>query len=59
MATGVSSTLTGGGALNISQGASPYPDITADTEQQNTTDFEGMLATSAFLRRRRDRHRST
>jgi subtilisin-like proprotein convertase family protein len=46
VATGVSSTLTGAGALNISQGASPYPDITADTEQQNSTGFEGNLTTA-------------
>ena len=43
----MSSTLAGSGSLNISQADSAYPDITADSEQQNTTDFEGMLATSA------------
>ncbi|HEY6594981.1 MAG TPA: proprotein convertase P-domain-containing protein, partial [Asanoa sp.] len=47
VATGVTSTLAGNGSLNISQTGSAYPDITADTEQQNSTDFEGMLATSA------------
>ena len=47
VATGVTSTLAGSGSLSISQADSAYPDITADTEQQNSTDFEGMLATSA------------
>ena len=47
VATGVTSTLTGGGGLNVIQADSAYPDITADSEQQNSTDFEGMLATSA------------
>ncbi len=37
VATGVSSTLAGSGSLNISQADSAYPDITADSEQQNST----------------------
>jgi subtilisin-like proprotein convertase family protein len=47
VATGVTSTLTGNGSLNISQADSGYPDITADTEQDNSTGFDGMLATGA------------
>ena len=47
VATGVTSTLTGAGSLNISQADSAYPDITADTEQENSTGFDGMLPTSA------------
>ena len=47
VATGVSSTLSAGGGLNVTQADSAYDDIPADTEQENTTDFEGMLATSA------------
>jgi subtilisin-like proprotein convertase family protein len=47
VATSVSSALTGNGALNITQGASPYPDIAADTEQQNTTAYAGNLANTA------------
>jgi subtilisin-like proprotein convertase family protein len=48
VATGVTSTLTNASSgLSISQADSAYPDITADTEQSNSTDFEGMLATNA------------
>ncbi|HKP21119.1 MAG TPA: S8 family serine peptidase, partial [Thermoleophilaceae bacterium] len=47
VATGVTSTLTGGSGLTISQADSAYPDITADTEEQNSTDFQGMLSTGA------------
>jgi subtilisin-like proprotein convertase family protein len=47
VATGVSGSLHGNGGLNVSQGASAYPDITADTEQQNSTPYQGMLSASA------------
>jgi subtilisin-like proprotein convertase family protein len=47
VATNVSSTLTGNGSLNVTQGASSYPDITADTEEQNTTPYDGSLASTA------------
>ena len=47
VATGVSSTLTGSGALSVSQPNSSYPDITADTEQENVTAFEGSLGSAA------------
>jgi subtilisin-like proprotein convertase family protein len=47
VATGVSSALSGSGALNVTQASSAYPDITADTEEENTTAYEGSLATSA------------
>jgi len=47
VATGVSSTLTGNGALNVTQASSAYPDITADAEEQNTAPYEGSLAPSA------------
>ena len=47
VATGVSSTLTGNGALDITQPNSSYPDITADAEQENVTPFEGSLGSGA------------
>jgi len=47
VATGVSSTLTGNSPLNVTQGASAYPDIAADTEQQNATAYAGTLANTA------------
>jgi subtilisin-like proprotein convertase family protein len=47
VATGVSSTLTGTGPLSFAQASSAYPDITADTEEQNTDAYEGSLAPSA------------
>jgi subtilisin-like proprotein convertase family protein len=47
VATGVSSTLTGDTGLNITQGASGYPDIAADAEQENTPGYEGNLANTA------------
>jgi subtilisin-like proprotein convertase family protein len=47
VATGVSATLTGSGALSVTQPSSAYPDITADSDQQNTTDFEGTLGGAA------------
>ena len=47
VATGVSSTLSGSGALSITQPNSSYPAITADAEQQNVTAFEGSLGSAA------------
>ncbi len=47
VATGVSATLHGNGGLNVTQAGSGYPDITADTEEQNTTAYQAMLAGSA------------
>ena len=47
VATGVTSTLTGNGALSITQQDSSYPDITADSEQENATAFEGALGSAA------------
>jgi subtilisin-like proprotein convertase family protein len=47
VATGVSSTLAGNGALGITQANSSYPDITAAAEQENTTPFEGSLGSAA------------
>ena len=47
VATNVSSTLTGNGSLNVTQGASSYPDITADAEEQNATPYQGSLAPTA------------
>jgi subtilisin-like proprotein convertase family protein len=47
VATGVSSTLAGSGALDITQPSSSYPDITADAEQENATAFEGSLGSAA------------
>jgi len=47
VATGVSSTLNGSGALGITQPNSAYPDITADAEKENATPFEGSLGGAA------------
>jgi subtilisin-like proprotein convertase family protein len=47
VATGVSGTLAGAGGLTVSQGSSAYPDITADTEEENTAGYEGALAGTA------------
>jgi subtilisin-like proprotein convertase family protein len=47
VATGVSATLAGNGALSVSQPTSGYPDITADSDQENTTAFEGALGSAA------------
>ena len=47
VATGVSATLTGNGALSVTQASSAYPDITADSDQENTTAFEGALGSAA------------
>jgi subtilisin-like proprotein convertase family protein len=47
VATGVSGTLSGSGALSVTQPSSAYPDITADSEQENTTPFEGTLGSAA------------
>ena len=47
VATGVSATLNGGGGLNVTQGSSGYPDITADAEEQNATAYEGTLSGTA------------
>ena len=37
VATGVSATLAGNGALSVTQASSTYPDITADSDQENDT----------------------
>ena len=47
VATDVSATLSGAGALEITQGSSGYPDITADAEEQNATAYEGTLPGTA------------
>ena len=47
VATGVSGTLTGNGALGVTQGSSTYPDITADSDEENDTAFEGSLGAGA------------
>ena len=47
VATGVSAALTAGGGLNVMQGSSAYPDITADSEEENATPYDLSLATSA------------
>ena len=47
VATGVSAALNAGGGLNVMQGSSAYPDITADSEEQNTTPYDLSLAPSA------------
>jgi subtilisin-like proprotein convertase family protein len=47
VASGVSATLTGNAALGVTQGASGYPDITADTEEQNSVLYEATLGSAA------------
>ena len=47
VATGVSATLTGNGALSVTQASSAYPDITADSDEENTTAYEGALGGAA------------
>ena len=47
VATGVSATLAGSGALSLTQASSTYPDITADSDQENDTAFEGTLGGAA------------
>ncbi len=47
VATGVSAALNGNGALSVTQAASGYPDITADTEEQNATAYEATLGFAA------------
>ena len=47
MATGVSATLAANGALSLTQASSTYPDITADTDQENDIAFEGELGGAA------------
>ena len=47
VATGVSATLTGSGAVSLTQASSGYPDITADSDQENDTAFEGSLGSAA------------
>ncbi len=47
MATGVSATLAGSGALSLTQASSTYPDITADSDEENDTAFEGTLGGAA------------
>jgi subtilisin-like proprotein convertase family protein len=44
VATGVTASLTGGSGLNVEQADSAYPDITADTEEENSTPFEATLS---------------
>ena len=47
VATGVSATLAANGALSLTQASSTYPDITADTDQENDIAFEGELGAAA------------
>ena len=47
VATGVSATLAGSGALSLTQASSTYPDITADSDEENDTAFEGTLGGTA------------
>ncbi len=47
VATGVSATLAGNGALSLTQASSTYPDITADSDQENDIAFEGALGGAA------------
>ena len=47
VATGVSATLAGNGALSLTQTSSTYPDITADSDQENDIAFEGALGGAA------------
>jgi subtilisin-like proprotein convertase family protein len=47
VATGVSAALSGNGALGVDQDSSGYPDITADTEEQNATAYEATLGSGA------------
>jgi subtilisin-like proprotein convertase family protein len=47
VATGVSATLAGSGALSLTQASSTYPDITADSDQENDVAFEGTLGGAA------------
>jgi subtilisin-like proprotein convertase family protein len=47
VATGVTSAFTGSGGLNVTQGSSAYPDITADAEEQNTSPYDASLAATA------------
>ncbi len=47
VATGVSATLTGSGALSVTQPGSGYPDITADADEENVTAYEGALGSAA------------
>ena len=47
VATGVSATLAGNGALSLTQASSTYPDITADSDQENDIPFEGTLGGAA------------
>jgi subtilisin-like proprotein convertase family protein len=46
-ATGVTGTLGGAGLLNVTQPASPYPDIGAGGSQENDVPFEANLAGAA------------
>ena len=43
VATGVSATLVGSGALSLTQASSTYPDIAANPDQENDTPFAGAL----------------
>ena len=47
VATGVSGTVAGSGGLSFTQTSSGYPDITADSDQENDTPFEGALGSAA------------
>ncbi|HEY7453618.1 MAG TPA: S8 family serine peptidase [Thermoleophilaceae bacterium] len=44
VATGVTASLSGASGLNIEQADSAYPDITADTEEENSTPYEATLS---------------
>ena len=47
VATGVSATLAGNSPLTVTQASSTYPDITADSDQENDIPFEGTLGGAA------------
>ena len=44
VATGVTASLSGASGLNIEQADSAYDDITADTEEENSTPYEATLS---------------
>lgn len=47
VATGVTGTVAGNGALSFSQPGSAYPDVTPGSAEENLTAYEGMLAGTA------------
>ena len=53
VATGVSATLAGNGALSLTQASSTYPDITADSDQENDIALRGHAGWCGRVRRGR------